>query len=102
MGSLERRIVRIVVEGRVQGVGFRMFVAREAGRLHLAGWVRNRRDGAVEIVAAGPSAAVEQLAAAARRGPSGARVDAFRLEDTDDAALLEAGGEDGFVAVPTL
>ncbi len=96
------RIVRIVVEGRVQGVGFRAFVAREAARLHLAGWVRNRLDGAVETVAAGPAAAIEPFAAAVRRGPSQARVDAFRLEDVDEAALLEAGGAQGFVAAPTV
>lgn len=102
MGGGERRIVRIRVEGRVQGVGFRAFVAREAGRLHVTGWVRNRLDSAVEIVAAGPSEAVEQLARAAKRGPWAARVNSFRLEEAVEQALQEAGGDEGFVEAPTL
>lgn len=97
MESAQRRIARIIVEGRVQGVGFRAFVAREAARLHLSGWARNRRDGSVEIVAAGPSAAIDRLAAAARRGPSASRVDTFHLEEADETALRETGAEGSFV-----
>jgi acylphosphatase len=59
MSFEEPRIVRIVVEGRVQGVGFRAFVAREAARLQLDGWVRNRRDGSVETVAMGPRSVID-------------------------------------------
>jgi acylphosphatase len=103
MTSAERRIVRMVASGRVQGVGFRAFVTREAERLGVAGWVRNRVDGSVEAVAAGPSGAIEQLAASVRRGPWAARVDAFRLEEADEAVLAEAGDKtDRFVAAPTL
>lgn len=90
MTAPDRRVARIIVAGRVRGVGFRNFVAREAVLLGLEGWARNRRDGSVEIVAAGPAAAVEQLAEAARRGPSAARVDDFRLEEADEAALGES------------
>jgi acylphosphatase len=96
MDFVDRRILRIVVEGRVQGVGFRAFVAREAGRLALEGWARNRRDGTVEIVAGGPAAAVEALVAAARRGPPAARVDALSLDDADETALREGAGDVGF------
>jgi len=67
MPITQTRIVRIVVEGAVQGVGYRVFVSREAGRLQLDGWVRNRRDGSVETLVAGPSAVVEQFLIAARR-----------------------------------
>ena len=63
-----------MIRGRVQGVGFRYFVARRALALALAGWVRNRPDGAVEVEAEGPRGALERLVEAAGEGPAGARV----------------------------
>ena len=66
--------VRFVVTGRVQGVGFRWFVVREARGLGLRGYVRNLVDGDVEVVADGDAAAIEQLAAALARGPAAADV----------------------------
>ena len=66
--------VRVVVHGRVQGVGFRYFVLREAESMGIAGWVRNRADGAVEVDAEGARPDLERLVAALSRGPSGARV----------------------------
>ncbi len=93
----QKRIARIVVEGAVQGVGYRVFVAREAGRLHLDGWVRNRRDGSVETLVAGPNAAVEEFLIAALRGPRTAFVASHRIEAADEAALREGGGGHGFV-----
>ena len=63
------------IEGRVQGVGYRAWLVREARRLGLAGWVRNRPDGSVEAVVAGPEPAVQTLLTACRRGPLAARVD---------------------------
>jgi acylphosphatase len=92
----DRRILRIIVEGRVQGVGFRAFVAREAGRLGLEGWTRNRRDGSVEIVGCGPADAVEALVAAARRGPPASRVEALRVDEADESALRDGAGDIGF------
>lgn len=71
--NLETR--RYLVSGRVQGVGFRWFVEREASTLGLSGWVRNREDGRVEVMATGTR---EQLAALYRKlheGPRAARVD---------------------------
>jgi acylphosphatase len=62
------------VAGRVQGVGFRVFVLDRAHRLGLAGFVRNLPDRRVEIVAEGPAQGVAALLSAARRGPTGARV----------------------------
>jgi acylphosphatase len=95
---MAERIVRIFVEGQVQRVGYRVFVAREAGRLHLDGWVRNRRDGSVETLVAGESAVVQEFLYAAQNGPATARITSYRIEEADVAALREGGGEHGFVA----
>lgn len=65
---------RILVSGRVQGVGFRFATVRVAERLGLRGWVRNTADGRVEIVAEGDPESVRQLASWCRSGPPGARV----------------------------
>jgi acylphosphatase len=72
-GHLKR--ARIEVRGRVQGVGFRHACRREALALGLTGWVRNRPDGSVEIVAEGDAAALASLVAWCRRGPLWARVE---------------------------
>jgi acylphosphatase len=80
-----------LVHGDVQGVGFRYFLMREAQRLGLRGWVRNRDDGTVEFVAEGTRADLEQLKQAAEKGPRLARVD--RVDARWSAA---AGGLDGF------
>ena len=66
---------RYLVRGRVQGVGFRWFVWREAGRLGLEGYVQNLPDGSVEVVARGTREGVLQLEDALARGPAAARVD---------------------------
>jgi acylphosphatase len=79
------------VHGDVQGVGFRYFLMREAQRLGLTGWVRNRDDGTVEFVAEGSRANLELLKQAAERGPRMARVD--RVEGRWSPA---AGGLGGF------
>lgn len=63
-----------VVEGRVQAVGFRMFVEQAAVELGLKGYVCNRRDGNVEVYAAGEEDVLEQLRTELERGPSAARV----------------------------
>ena len=72
--------LRLVIRGRVQGVGFRHFVSRQAGALGIAGWVRNRPDGAVEVEAEGPKPDLERLVTALSRGPAGARVSAVEQE----------------------
>ena len=71
------------VTGRVQGVGFRYFIVREAQRLGLSGYAANRADGSVEIHAQGPDATLRELLEAARRGPRHARVDGLESELTD-------------------
>lgn len=70
---------RIIVTGRVQGVGFRVSCAREANRLGVAGYVRNRSDGSVEIVAEGDEAAVTSLTQWCRVGPTYSRVQAIEV-----------------------
>lgn len=72
---LQVRTIRLCIRGQVQGVGFRDAMSREAERLGLTGWVRNRADGDVEAVAQGGAAALEALVAWARRGPPAARVE---------------------------
>jgi acylphosphatase len=74
--------VRALVSGRVQGVWYRETCRREAERLGVAGWVRNRADGRVEIEAEGGRAAVDALLAWARQGPPRADVVTMTLEDT--------------------
>lgn len=69
-----RKAVHVTVYGRVQGVGFRAFVEREAQAAGLDGWVRNRREGTVEAVIAGEDAAVEQVLGALRQGPPASHV----------------------------
>ena len=73
--------VRLIVRGRVQGVGFRWATVEQGRRLGLAGWARNLPDGAVEVVAAGDSAAVERLVAWCRQGPPSARVSGVDRSD---------------------
>ncbi|MGD1106847.1 MAG: acylphosphatase [Terracidiphilus sp.] len=68
-------VLHFLIQGRVQGVGFRWFVQREAAELELRGWVRNTEDGDVEVVAAGEAVDLDELRASLRRGPRGARVD---------------------------
>jgi acylphosphatase len=74
--------LHVVVRGRVQGVGFRWFVREAARALDVAGWVKNRADGAVEVAADGSDEAVERLRVQLAHGPEGARV-----ESVDDLEL---------------
>src|ERR671928_92005 len=66
---------RFLVRGRVQGVGFRWFVEREAHMLGVAGWVRNKSDGSVEVLAIGSRDQLLGLRSRLRQGPRAARVD---------------------------
>ncbi|HEV2865409.1 MAG TPA: acylphosphatase [Allosphingosinicella sp.] len=76
---------RLRVHGSVQGVFYRAWTVETARALGLSGWVRNRRDGSVEIVAAGPEEALARLVEACRRGPPSAQVERIDVEDTDEA-----------------
>jgi acylphosphatase len=76
---MEAERIHGLIKGDVQGVGFRYFMIRRAQSLGLSGWVKNRDDGAVEFVAEGGRAALEQLERAAREGPRMARVAAVEI-----------------------
>jgi acylphosphatase len=84
--SLEAR--RFVVRGRVQGVGFRWFVEREAHILGIAGWVRNNHDGSVEVMAQGTRDQLSGLHSRLREGPRASRVDAVDISDAAPVAGL--------------
>ena len=82
---------RLLITGRVQGVGFRFYMERKARELGVTGWVRNRRDGSVEAIIQGASEAVEAMIAWARRGPPSAVVADVRVTDASgDFATFEA------------
>ena len=66
--------LRLLIRGRVQGVGFRYAFADEARARKLRGWVRNRRDGSVEAIVAGPAADIDAIITWSRRGPAAAQV----------------------------
>ena len=86
---------RLVIRGRVQGVGFRYSLREEALRRGVTGWTRNRRDGTVEAVVQGEEGGVDRVIAWARRGPPGAQV-------TDVDVIDEAIGDyAGFETRPT-
>lgn len=78
------RVAHVVIAGRVQGVGFRLWVEAEAVSRGLSGWVRNRRDGSVEAVFFGEDDAVGALLEACWEGPAGARVTNVTVSDTDE------------------
>ena len=81
---------RLTISGQVQGVGFRYALADEARARNLRCWVRNRRDGSVEAVVAGPEGDVEAVIAWARHGPPAAQVTRVAVEPAaTDAAEFE-------------
>ena len=87
--------VRLRIEGRVQGVGFRYWVMEQANALGLDGWVRNRHDGAVETVFSGPAEAVAEMVRRCHAGPSFARV--ARVHEQPESGPVDPG----FHAAPT-
>lgn len=79
--------LRLIITGRVQGVGFRAWTSREARSRHLRGWVRNRIDGSVEALLVGTEEVLASMIEACRRGPPMARVDRIeRFPAEDDGA----------------
>jgi len=89
------KTVRLRISGEVQGVGYRIWATRTAAALRLRGWVRNRFDGSVEVLATGTSEAVATFVEACRRGPPAAQVAAVGVTEAED------DGSRGFGALPT-
>ena len=87
MVASDQQRIHIEVFGRVQGVGFRNFVLTKAMEIGLTGWVRNRRQGHVEIVAEGDQLGLDALISHVKQGPASAHVSDLRIE------WLEANGE---------
>jgi acylphosphatase len=95
-------IRQVTIRGRVQGVGYRAWVEHRARAHGLEGWVRNRLDGSVEALFAGPADVVADMIALCRRGPSSARVEVVTEEPAHSHALnLRRAGE-RFSVLPTM
>ena len=86
---------RYLVRGRVQGVGFRWFVEREAHILGIAGWVRNNNDGTVEVLAQGTRDQLSGLHSRLREGSRAARVDSVEVSDENPTPRLSSFGIEG-------
>jgi acylphosphatase len=80
---MDQRRVSLRIKGRVQGVCFRDSTRQRAGELGVRGWVRNRRDGDVEVLAEGPRDRVDALVAWCHKGPPAARVEQVLVQDED-------------------
>ena len=78
-------VLHFLIHGRVQGVGFRWFVQREAAELGLQGWVRNTDNGEVEVVASGPPEDLDELRAELKKGSRGSRVDKVIEHQLDES-----------------
>lgn len=90
-----RRAVRVLIAGRVQGVAYRMWAAKNAVALGLEGWVRNRRDGSVEALFSGASERVQEMLERCRQGPPAAKVEKIAVFEEEGAL------PSGFNILPT-
>jgi len=100
--TMGAQVIRHVsVRGRVQGVGYRAFVEREALAAGLEGWVRNSHDGSVEAVFSGAPDIVEKMIDTCRRGPYAARVDALDVRSADAAEMRPRRVGERFSVLPT-
>jgi acylphosphatase len=98
----EASVRHVVIRGRVQGVGFRAWIEYEALKRDMAGWVRNRRDGSVEAVFAGPADVVAAMIETSREGPPGSRVDTIEEQADGQGALKFCRAGERFSVLPTL
>jgi acylphosphatase len=95
-----RRTVRVLLSGRVQGVGFRLWIEREAIVRGLEGWARNRRDGTVEAVFAGDPDAIASMVEACALGPGHARVRGVEVHEAEEADVDRRSPGSGFDLLP--
>jgi len=93
---------RLRITGRVQGVGYRAWCVGEAVALGLEGWVRNRADGSVEVLARGPEESVKALIARCGEGPRFSVVEQVAVEDAPGEPGPNEPGPDGFEQVATM
>src|SRR3954470_2635309 len=100
-GMSHQRIAIASIRGRVQGVCFRAWTQHQAELRGLEGWVRNRRDGSVEAVFAGPPETVDAMLKACRQGPRGSQVEDVDVQETGEGALKERPEASGFVLLGT-
>ncbi len=87
------RTEHVMIHGRVQGVGYRAWAQHQAQLHGLSGWVRNRRDGAVEAVMSGPDDAIAAMLKALAQGPQGARVNGIEHLDDNGRVMVSDGFE---------
>jgi acylphosphatase len=99
---MSQAILQVMIRGRVQGVGYRAWLESQASTCGLEGWVRNRRDGSVEALFAGPPKHVAEMVALCRHGPPSSRVDSVTSEtaSADELDLRRAGEK--FSVLPTV
>jgi acylphosphatase len=95
-------VLQVTIRGRVQGVGYRAWVDHQARARGLEGWVRNRRDGSVEALFAGPADIVADMVTSCRQGPSSAGVDAVNDAPASSDALNLRRPAERFSVLPTV
>ena len=95
-------IQQVMIRGRVQGVGYRAWLEHQAWLSKLEGWVRNRRDGSVEALFAGPPTVVAEMVALCRHGPPSARVESVTRESADGEQLKLRHEGERFSVLPTI
>ena len=101
MANEPREIKRLMIRGVVQKIGFRVWVEREALGLGLKGWVRNRVDGSVEVLIAGPPPVLVQMIERCRIGPPLARVESIDVEDAVALDLAKRRPGEAFSLIAT-
>jgi acylphosphatase len=102
MNNADRAFKRLMIRGAVQGIGYRVWVEREALALDLKGWVRNHRDGAVELVIAGTPGAVLAIVERCRKGPPLAKVESVDVEEASSLDLGHRRSGENFSLLPTV
>ncbi len=95
-------IQQVTIRGRVQGVGYRAWLEQQARISKLEGWVRNRRDGSVEALFAGPATVVAEMVALCRHGPPSARIDSVTSETGGEEQLKLREAGERFSVLPTI
>lgn len=102
MAIQSHEIKRVMIRGIVQKIGYRVWTERQALKLGLYGWVRNRLDGSVEVLVAGPRPRVAQLIEHCRSGPPLARVDSIAVEEASETDLGQRRNGETFSLLPTV